>query len=375
MKSDIGVYIHIPFCRSKCSYCDFVSFENKEEKIEAYVQALIKEIENEKIYDRYNINTVYIGGGTPSIIDSRLIGQILNSLQIDKKIETTIEVNPGTVNKEKLKDYIKFGINRISIGLQSTNNKILKQIDRIHNFEEFLNTYKTAREVGFNNINIDLMLGLPNQNLEDLIKSLYEVIKLSPEHISIYSLILEEGTKLYKQIEEGILKSLDEDLERKMYWKTKKILEENGYIHYEISNFAKKGFKSCHNHDCWEQKEYIGFGLAAHSYLGGVRFSNTNVLEEYIKNINNGDFGKNRIIHEKQTKNAMAKEFMLLGLRKIKGICISDYKNKFGDNPLFVYNKEIFKLVSNNLIEIDGNYIKLTKKGLDFANIVWEEFV
>ena len=136
-----------------------------------------------------------------------------------------------------------------------------------------------------------------------------------------------------------------------------------------------RSFKSCHNHDCWEQKEYIGFGLAAHSYLGGVRFSNTNVLEEYIKNINNGDFGKNRIIHEKQTKNAMAKEFMLLGLRKIKGICISDYKNKFGDNPLFVYNKEIFKLVSNNLIEIDGNYIKLTKKGLDFANIVWEEFV
>lgn len=375
MKKDIGVYIHIPFCKKKCSYCDFISFAGKEEVIESYVEAIIREIKDTYTLENYNIKTVYIGGGTPSILKSEYIGKILKSFSFSENAEVTIEVNPGTVTKEKLEDYIKFGINRLSIGLQSTSNVLLKQIGRIHNYSEFLNTYEIARRAGFKNINVDLMLGLPNQTLSNLQRSLREVISLEPEHISIYSLILEDGTKLEKQIQMGKFEMPSEELERTMYWKTKKMLEESGYIHYEISNFAKDGFMSQHNLDCWNQKEYIGFGLSAHSYLECIRFSNITNLEEYLKNINIGDFGKNKIIHERQTNSMTRIEFMLLGLRKIDGVSISDYKNKFGDNPLFIYNKEIAKLVDEDLLEIDGNYIRLTKKGLDFANIVWEEFV
>ena len=241
MKKDIGIYVHIPFCKKKCYYCDFVSYSNKNELIESYIKALLKEMENTDL-SKYNIKTVYIGGGTPSILESNNIKKILDNLRsnIEEKAEITIEVNPGTVNKEKLENYLSFGINRLSIGLQSTNDTLLKQIGRIHNFEEFLETYDSARKVGFKNINVDLMLGLPNQTLDDIKDSLNKVINLNPEHISIYSLILEEGTKLEKMINDKELEMIDEKLERKMYHETKGILEKNGYIHYEISNFAKK---------------------------------------------------------------------------------------------------------------------------------------
>lgn len=238
---DIGIYIHVPFCKKKCYYCDFVSYCDKDKLIKPYVEALLKEIENANL-SKYNIKTVYIGGGTPSILPSEDIKKILGSLDkiLDKNVEITIEVNPGAVSKEKLDDYIKSGINRISIGLQSTNDILLKEIGRIHSFKEFLDTYNEAKNAGFKNINVDLMLGLPNQTLEDIKKSLNTIISLDPKHISLYSLILEEGTKLEKMVIDGKLEMIDEDLERKMYHKTKKILEENGYIHYEISNFAKK---------------------------------------------------------------------------------------------------------------------------------------
>jgi len=377
LKKEIGLYIHIPFCKSKCYYCDFVSFANKEQVVEDYIQAVIKEIENANL-SKYNINTVYIGGGTPSLINSIHIGKILETIKRNTSLddtEITAEVNPGTVCKGKLKDYISFGINRLSIGLQSANDNLLKQIGRIHNYDQFLETYKTAREVGFKNINIDLMLGLPNQSLDILRNSLDKVILLDPEHISLYSLILEEGTKLYDMVEKSKLKMISEDLERKMYWETKKALEEAGYIHYEISNFAKTGYSSKHNIDCWNQKEYIGIGAASHSYLDKTRYSNTTILEDYINNINSGNFGNNIIIHENQTKESSGKEYMLLGLRKINGVMIKEYKNKFGENPIFKYKKELERLINSNLIEIDGDCIKLTDKGLDFANIVWEEFV
>ena len=376
MKKEIGLYIHIPFCKQKCNYCDFVSFSNKNELIESYKTALIKEIRNKNI-NKYNLGTIYIGGGTPSILDSKYIIDILSELKnnISKNAEITIEVNPGTANEEKLKDYKDIGINRLSIGLQSTDNNILRQIGRIHTFEEFLNVYNIARKVGFNNINVDLMLGLPNQTLEMLEKSTKEVLNLNPEHISIYSLILEENTKMWEQVNEGTMELPSEEVERQMYWKVKELLEDKGYIHYEISNFAKEGYKSKHNFDCWEQKEYIGVGLSAHSYIDKIRFSNTTNLEEYIDNINNGDFNKNITIHEKQTEEDTKKEYMLLGLRKIEGISIKKYKNKFGENPIFKYRQELNKLVQGNLIEIDGDSIKLTEKGLDLANLVWEEFV
>lgn len=241
MKKNIGVYVHIPFCKRRCYYCDFVSFSDKESLMERYIRALTCEIENSNL-NKYDIKTVYIGGGTPSILESKYIGKILEIIRpnIEKQAEITIEVNPGTVCKEKLKDYMKFGINRLSIGLQSSDNGILKEIGRIHSFEEFLNTYNMAREIGLKNINVDLMLGLPNQTLDILKSSLDKVISLNPEHISIYSLILEEGTALEKKVSTGMINMIDEELERKMYWETKKVLEDKGYIHYEISNFAKK---------------------------------------------------------------------------------------------------------------------------------------
>lgn len=237
---DIGVYIHIPFCKSKCYYCDFVSFANMEHLKKSYVEAVIKEIENSNL-SIYRIKTLYIGGGTPSVLDSKDIKKILEKVmqRTSDGAEITIEVNPGTVNEEKLKDYKSFGINRISIGLQSTNDNLLKQIGRIHNFSQFLDVYNLARKVGFTNINVDLMLALPNQDLNMLKKSLEEVISLNPEHISLYSLILEEGTKLYEMVENVEINTIDDELERDMYWKTKKMLEEAGYVHYEISNFAK----------------------------------------------------------------------------------------------------------------------------------------
>ena len=376
MKKDIGLYIHIPFCKKKCSYCDFVSFSDKSSLIEKYKTAVIKEIKNKDI-SKYKINTIYIGGGTPSILDSKCISDIINEVKdyILDNAEITIEINPGTADREKLKKYKEIGVNRLSIGLQSTDNNILKEIGRIHSFEEFLNIYSLAREVGFNNINVDLMLGLPGQTIEILEESVRKIIKLNPEHISIYSLILEENTKMWDMVNKGILKLPSEDIERKMYWKVKNMLESNGYIHYEISNFAKKGYESRHTSDCWEQKAYIGVGLAAHSYLNKIRFSNTSNLEEYINNINNGDFDKNITINETQRDEDTKKEYMLLGLRKIDGVSISKYKNKFGENPVFKYRQELEKLVKENLLEIDGDNIKLTNKGLDLANLVWEEFV
>lgn len=381
-KNEIGVYIHIPFCMKKCFYCDFVSYANKEDMIEKYIKALEKEIKIKAEENKLlKINTIYIGGGTPSFIDSKHIVYIINAIKesfnVKENAEITIEVNPRTVTKNKLEDYIKCGINRISIGLQTTNNELLKQIGRIHTYEQFLETYNLIRMVGFNNINVDLMLALPNQTIKDLEDSLNKVIMLKPEHISVYSLILEEKTKLYDLVESGKLELLDENIEREMYWKVKNVLEQNGYKHYEISNFAKQGYESKHNLNCWNQEEYLGIGLAAHSYLHSKRYSNTENLEQYINKLLDEEGIKNDIVtvHEEQTLEDKQKEYMLLGLRKIEGIKISDFKNKFVQNPIYIFRKELDKLVKEDLIQVEDNNIKLTKKGLDLANLVFEEFV
>lgn len=326
------------------------------------------------------MTTIYIGGGTPSILKAESIEKILQKIKqrfsVQENVEITIEVNPGTVDVQKLTQYKKMGINRLSIGLQSTQNRLLAMLGRIHRQEDFLKVYQEARNVGFQNINIDLMLGLPTQTLEELKESLAEVIALNPEHISLYSLILEEGTELEKLVSNHELEMISEDLEREMHWKTKQILEKNGYIHYEISNFAKKGFESKHNVACWNQEEYIGFGMASHSYFGKKRFSNGNDLEKYMENIENGNFDKNRILQEKeQTFESQAKEYMMLGLRKIEGVSISEFEQKFQINPLFYFRFEISKLEEEGLLEVDLDKIRLTKKGLDLANLVFEEFV
>lgn len=382
MLNELGIYIHIPFCKQKCYYCDFVSYSNKCSEVKEYIESLKKEIE-EFDFSNYKVTSIYIGGGTPSYIDSIYIVEILSELKEKLKcnliefrdIEITIEVNPGTVDTKKLNDYKKLGINRLSIGLQSTKNDILKKIGRIHTYQEFLEIYKLARETGFKNINIDLMIGIPGQKIGDLKNTLQDIIKLEPEHISVYSLIIEENTPIEKMLENGEIKLPDEDLERNMYWYVKNTLELNGYNHYEISNFAKLGKESRHNLNCWNQEEYIGFGVAAHSYLNDIRFSNTINVEEYIQHIENNRKEENIQIEESQSLEDKKNEFMMLGFRKIQGVDIARFKEKFIDNPIFLYRENLNKLVEEGLIEVDLNHIKLTNKGIDLANLVFEEFV
>lgn len=378
---ELGIYIHIPFCKKKCSYCDFKSFENINEDIKKeYIEALIKEIQLTKNNSNYIVSTIYIGGGTPSFIDEKYIKEILQAIykkwEIKPEVEITIEINPGTINKSKLEAYRMMGINRLSIGLQSTNDYLLKKIGRIHNYQDFLDTYILARKTGFENINVDLMLALPEQTLENLMQSVRKIINLNPEHISIYSLILEENTELFSKVQKGEEALVKDELEREMYWKSKEAFEEAGYIHYEISNYSKKGYESKHNKNCWSQKEYLGFGIAAHSYLEEKRFCNIDNLNKYIENIKKGNLEENRIIEEKnRTKENIAKEYMMLGLRKIEGVSISEFQRKFELNPLFYFRFEISKLQKLDLIEVDLDNIRLTKRGLDLANIVFEEFV
>lgn len=380
--TSVGIYVHIPFCKKKCKYCDFTSFSCAEEKYEDYFKCLKQEIieKSEEIKgDEIVVDTIYIGGGTPSIVPADYIEQIVatikNNYKVEKNAEITIEVNPGTVDREKLQKYYDIGINRLSIGLQSTNDKLLEMLGRIHTYSEFEDVYETARQVGFKNINVDLMIGLPKQTIEYVEDSLKKLIEKSPEHISVYSLIVEENTKMYDLIESGELELPDENLEREMYWKVKNTLQENGYKHYEISNFAKEGYESKHNLNCWKQHSYLGFGVAAHSYYDGMRYSNIESLNRYIENHKSGESVYNIVFHEKQSKEEMMKEYMLLGLRKINGIKISEFKEKFIDNPIYYFREQLNKLVEQDLVEVSEDRIYLTNKGLDLANIVWMEFV
>lgn len=377
---EIGIYIHIPFCKSKCNYCDFNSFAKKDDCIDNYINAVKQEIEE---YAKNNkdilVKTIYIGGGTPSYIKEKymeeLIETIKQNLEIVSNAEITIEANPGTVNKRKLECYYKIGINRLSIGLQSVNDKLLKLLGRIHDFEDFLETVRLANTVGFSNINADCMIGLPNQNIYDVEETLNVLIDLKLTHISVYSLIVEPNTTLENKINSGELKLPDEEIERYIYWFAKRKLEENGYLHYEISNFARPLYRSKHNLDCWNQKEYKGFGVSASSYENGVRYTNIADINKYIKNIEEKKLKENYIIEEKQDREAMMKEYMLLGLRKITGVNITEFRRKFGTTPLYKYNKELTKLVREGLIEANEYSIRVSKKGLDLANLVWEEFV
>lgn len=376
---ELGIYIHIPFCKQKCFYCDFCSFANKNEMQEKYVEAVINEIKNITHKEKYTVTTIYFGGGTPSILNPEYIKNILQEIESSFEIlddaEITIEINPGTVNEEKLKKYKEYGINRLSIGLQSANDKILKKIGRIHDYKQFEETFFYARKCGFKNINVDLMIGLPTQAVEDVKQTLEKIIQKNPEHISVYSLIIEEGTIIEKLINENKLQLPDEETERIMYWTVVNELKENGYNQYEISNFSKKTYESKHNTNCWKQKQYVGLGTSAHSYLNKKRYSNTNNIEEYIKNIQENNISKNITIHEEQTEESTMNEYMLLGLRMIQGININEFKQKFKTDPTIKYKKILEKLQKENLIQITKTSIKLTKQGIDFGNIVWEEFI
>lgn len=356
-----SLYVHIPFCKQKCLYCDFNSYSGKENLIDKYVEALKKEISNYKIRD---YNTIYFGGGTPSIILEKYIKEILDMLETEDR-EITLELNPGTIDENKLRAYKEAGVNRLSIGLQATQNSILKEIGRIHTFEEFDEAYNLVRKCGFKNINVDLMFGLPNQTLKDVNESLDYLIKINPEHISCYSLILHNN----------IFKNLPTDEEeREMYHTIVKRLKEAGYTHYEISNFAKQNMESKHNLCYWNQQEYVGVGAGASSYIDGKRYTNELNIEKYIEKINNNMVQYE--VEEEQDEESKLREYIILKTRLIEGLGIEDTNKKFNVDLMKKFENEINKLKNLGLIEtIQNTKIKLTDKGLDLANIVWEEFI
>lgn len=370
----VALYIHIPFCKQKCLYCDFPSYSHKEELMEEYVEALSKEI-LEKTKE-YKIESLFIGGGTPSYLSNENLKFLLNTinkLDFVENAEKTMECNPGTVNKEKLEIIFNGGINRISFGLQSTNNEILKKIGRIHTYEEFKENYILARKSGFQNINIDMMFGLPNQSLNIWLESLKEVVELNPEHISSYSLIIEEGTPFYSLYDKDLLDLPSEEEERAMYEKGRDFLESKGYNQYEISNYAKDNKECFHNKIYWQCKEYIGVGVSSSSYIDGKRIKNIDNIKEYIKNINEN----NSIIDEEleNTEKDKIEEFMFMGLRMIKGIEEKEFENRFGKKIDELYKEVIEKHIKNGLLIREDGRIFLSKKGIELSNMVMSDMI
>ena len=387
MNKKIEIYIHIPFCVKKCAYCDFLSCPADDETKDRYVQALCREIEWSKdCLKEYLVDTVFIGGGTPSILEEKYIGQILDTLRSTARIsddaEITIECNPGTLTMEKLEAYKDADINRISLGLQSANDEELKTIGRIHNFEEFKKSFNLARLAGFNNINVDIMSALPGQTLESYKETLAKVITLNPEHISAYSLIVEDETPLKDRVENGEVALPSEDEEREMYYYTKEFLEKTGYKRYEISNYAKDGYECRHNIGYWKRVEYLGFGIGAASLFKGERFSNTSDINRYMhvlekEDVMNADEvwkALNENIETLTQKDEM-EEFMFLGLRMTDGVSKSDFKKIFNCDIEAVYGNVIEKLANQNLIKEAGDLITLTDKGIDISNIVLANFL
>lgn len=364
----LAIYVHIPFCKQKCKYCDFTSFQDKEDKIGTYVDALIKEIISYKEKTKnYVVTSVYFGGGTPSFIDVKFIEKIFNSIKenytLADDLEVTIEANPGTINLEKLKKYREIGFNRISFGVQAYQDRLLKEIGRVHSANDAIKGFYMAREAGFNNISLDLMFGLPGQTIDDVRETLNKFIELNPEHISTYSLKVEEKTVFGRLYDEGKLKLPNEDEERNMYYLIKEKLKEAGYNHYEISNFAKVGFESRHNTAYWKRQEYLGFGLGASSCFEEVRFSNTDNFDEYVRDFE-GSIREKEIL----TAEDITSEKVILGLRMLSGI----------DDKLICcesWRKSVEKLINARLIISENGRIRLTDKGLDLANQVFVEFL
>ncbi|WP_113671289.1 radical SAM family heme chaperone HemW [Vallitalea guaymasensis] len=375
---NISLYIHIPFCKSKCNYCDFLSFDNKDSVKREYVNALINEIKSySEIAKEYSVKSIFIGGGTPSILSCSDIKKIFDSLKlyynIDADAEITIEANPGTLDEEKIKVLLSSEVNRISMGLQSCNNGLLKELGRIHTWEEFLNNYNMIRNSGFDNINIDLMFALPNQTISDIENDLKKIISLRPEHISYYSLIIEDGTKFSRLYDDNKLVLPAEDVERDMYWLIHDTLQDNGYKHYEISNYALDNRECYHNKIYWKEEEYIGMGLGASSYFEGFRYKNINNLSNYIDI--NGDISKLKESTEKISKKTSIEEYMFLGLRLLEGIDKIDFYNRWGHEIEYYYKDVIQELIEKGLIIEDGCRLRLTKKGIDVSNFALSMFL
>jgi oxygen-independent coproporphyrinogen-3 oxidase len=371
---EAGLYIHVPFCAKKCMYCDFPSYCGKDNLMLDYSKALNLEILNRT--KNKSISSVFIGGGTPTYLSLEAwenLKEGMKAFNIKENAEFTVECNPGTVNIHNLKLIKQAGANRLSIGLQAWQNELLSNIGRIHTNEEFIESYRLAREIGFRNINIDIMFGLPGQDLYMWEETLTKIIELSPEHISCYSLIIEEGTPFYQMNEKGILMVPDEDEERKMYYKALELLKKSGYGQYEISNFSKPEYQSKHNLIYWEMGDYIGCGAAAHSYIDRVRYRNEENIEKYIVKMNTIS---NPIveIHENTIEDDI-EEYMFMGLRKITGISETEFERRFSVKIDELYKNVILKYCKQGLLRREEGNILLTSKGVELSNLVMSDFI
>ncbi|MGL5380838.1 radical SAM family heme chaperone HemW [Clostridium sp.] len=371
---EIALYIHIPFCKQKCFYCDFPSYSSLEPLMDEYIEALTKEIEEKA--SKYSIRSIFIGGGTPSYLNKNQIEKLLisiNKLNLMENMEFSMECNPGALEEDKLNAMKSGGVNRISMGLQAVQDELLKKLGRIHTYDEFKENFKLARKVGLENINVDLMFGLPNQKVSDWIESLEVIADLNPEHISAYSLIIEEGTKFYGLWNNDKLNLPSEDDEREMYLLTKKVLKGKGYNQYEISNYSKEGYECLHNKIYWECDEYLGVGSSSSSFIDGYRFKNINNVKEYIKKIKNNEDTREEKV--KNLKEDSIEEFMFMGLRLINGISKREFITRFGIDIKSIYGEVIEKNKERKLLEEDNENIRLTEKGIELSNSVMSEFI
>ena len=382
-KRNLELYLHIPFCVRKCNYCDFFSASGTPKEQADYVSAMIQEIQSyQELSGEYEVQTIFLGGGTPSLLTPEQIEKIFTTIyhifSVNENAEITMEMNPGTVAIEKLRAMKAAGVNRLSIGLQSAQNEELKMLGRIHTYEEFLETWRLTEQAGFKNRNIDLMSALPGQTMESYEDTLSKVLALEPEHISAYSLILEEGTVFYDWYEKGKLdrgawKLPSEEEEYAMGELTIQRLAEAGMHRYEISNYAKPGKECRHNLGYWDRVEYLGIGAGSSSLIKGERFDHIRDRKVYIEKIRNGE--SILIDREILSVESQMEEFMYLGLRKIEGVSRTDFQNYFGKNVDDVYGEILDKLEEEQLLEFSGDRIRLTHRGMDVSNCVLAEFL
>lgn len=378
----LSLYIHIPFCVKKCAYCDFISHRvgdfEANKGVERYMEALKKELGHyEAVLSQSTIKTIYIGGGTPSAIEGALIHELIDYIRkiadVDKKAEITIEINPGTLTPEKLNHYLSAGINRVSMGLQTTNDSLLTSLGRIHSTNDFITTFNAIKAAGIDNVSLDLMFGLPNQTLQDIENALSLIRTLKPTHVSAYSLKIEEGTPLYESYEAGKVTLPDEDLERDMYHAIEKGLQTLGIDEYELSNFSLPGYESKHNLVYWKNEPYLGIGVSSHSKLSNTRFSNTSLIYQYIDALEAGNLPIDET--DPIDKNEDLFESIILGLRLNRGINMSEFSDKYEINFISKYKEVLENLLDQNLILIKEDMVILTEKGRDLANQVFLQFM
>lgn len=362
-----GLYIHIPFCKTICSYCDFPKRLGNEDLFNKYIDRLILEIKHYQ-NELNDIDTVYIGGGTPNILPIHLLEKLFINIDeyLNESKENSIELNPELITNDLCKLLKKYHFNRVSIGVQSMKNESIKLLNRHHNENDIYNSFKFLRENGINNINCDLMFGIPNTNLDDVKYDLNYILNFNPTHISYYALIIEEHTKLFLDIKNRKIEEISDDLEASMYEYINERLKNHGYKHYEVSNYAINGYESLHNKLYWTENEYVGIGIGASGFINKKRYLNNlgidSYLKEFIKEENYIDLNEEK------------KEFMMLGLRMLDGISIDEYESRYKNSPIIDF-PIINDLVSRKLLKIENRRIKIPEDKIFLGNIVWREFI